>query len=229
MYTCLTQNKTVQTGLSCERDATYLCGEFNLSKVDHTTGQIDSSTLIRIDDEEDFERVFRQYHVSLCRYACTMLKDAAAAEEVVQDVFLKIWEKRGSLEFTVSVKSYLYRAVHNSCLNQAGKKKKEVSMEDAPLKIVHHAAPVEDMQSRELEKAIARALDQLPEQCRRVFELSRFGNMKYREIADTLGISVKTVENQMGKALRILREQLAGYIAIGLLFFFHLAQHIPAL
>ncbi|HTF05934.1 MAG TPA: RNA polymerase sigma-70 factor [Bacteroidia bacterium] len=196
-----------------------------------TTGQTEQSELIRIGDEVVFEQIFRQFHPMLCRYAHTILKDVEAAEEIVQDVFLKIWEKRESLVITVSVKSYLYRAVHNSCLNLVDKKKKEVRMDEVPLKIVHQsAAPVEDIQTRELEKAIAGALDQLPEQCRKVFELSRFGNMKYREIAEMLGISIKTVENQMGKALRIMREQLATYLTIlGPFFFYHLLQLIPVL
>jgi RNA polymerase sigma-70 factor (family 1) len=221
----------VQTSLSYKHASTYLCEEINLHRVNGTTEQAEQPAIHRIGDEAAFEQLFRQFHPSLCRYAFTILKDTEAAEEVVQDVFLKVWEKRDSLTFTVSVKSYLYRAVHNGCMNLAGKKKKEVRMDEQPLKIVHQsAAPVEDFQTRELEKAIASALNQLPEQCRKVFELSRFGNMKYKEIADTLGISVKTVENQMGKALRIMREQLATYLAISLPFFFYqLSQFIPVL
>lgn len=221
----------MQPSLSYKPAAAYLCQEFNLQKVNGTTGQTEQSELIRIGDEVVFEQIFRQFHPMLCRYAHTILKDVEAAEEIVQDVFLKIWEKRESLVITVSVKSYLYRAVHNSCLNLVDKKKKEVRMDEVPLKIVHQsAAPVEDIQTRELEKAIAGALDQLPEQCRKVFELSRFGNMKYREIAEMLGISIKTVENQMGKALRIMREQLATYLTIlGPFFFYHLLQLIPVL
>lgn len=207
-------------------DAAYLCPESNLRKVTVTAGQTEIPIIAHFRDEAVFEQLFRQYHTSLCRYAFSVLKDTAASEEVVQDVFLKIWEKRNELEITVSVKSYLYRAVHNSCLNRIDKKKREVRMDEVPLKVVHHASPpADDMQSRELEKAIADAMQQLPEQCRKVFELSRFGDMKYREIADTLGISVKTVENQMGKALRIMREQLAPYIALGIPFlFYHLLQ-----
>lgn len=195
------------------------------------TGQIENPGLSRIGDEAAFEQIFRQFHVALCRYALTILKDSENAEEIVQDVFLKIWEKRESLVITVSIKSYLYRAVHNSCLNLLDKKKKEIRMDEAPLKIVHQsAAPVADLQSKELEKAIADAMNKLPEQCRKVFELSRFGELKYSEIAGVLGISVKTVENQMGKALRIMREQLSPYLPFLLPFFFyHLIQLIPVL
>lgn len=207
-------------------DAAYLCPESSLKKVSTTAEQTEAPVIAHFRDEAVFEQLFRQFHPALCRYAFGVLKDVAASEEVVQDVFLKIWEKRNELQVTVSVKAYLYRAVHNSCLNRIDKKKREVRMDEVPLKVVHQAsAPVEDVQSRELEKAIAAAMQQLPEQCRKVFELSRFGDMKYKEIADALNISVKTVENQMGKALRIMREQLAPYIACGIPFlFYHLLQ-----
>lgn len=211
------------------RDAAYLCPEPNLEKVNSTARQAEPPTIAHFRDAAAFEQLFRQFHPSLCRYAFSVLKDVAAAEEAVQDVFVKIWEKRNELVITVSVKAYLYRAVHNNCLNRMDKKKTEVRMDDVPLKVVHHAAaPVADVQSRELEKAIADALQQLPEQCRKVFELSRFGDMKYKEIAAALGISIKTVENQMGKALRIMREQLAPYIAAGLPFLFYQLLQLTA-
>ncbi len=148
---------------------------------------------------------------------------------MVQDVFLKIWERREHLEFSVSVKSYLYRAVHNACLNLIDKKKKEVRMDDVSLKIVHPTASAEEkVDRRELDDAIKKGLEQLPAGCRKVFEMSRFGEMKYKEIADTLGISVKTVEHQMGKALRIMREQLSEYLPILCPFiFYHVFQIIP--
>lgn len=217
--------------LNHTRTAMYLCAEHNLLKVTETSVHDQSTQPIRISDELEFERIFRQYHQLLCRYAFSIVKDAEHAEEMVQEVFLKIWEKKDSLEFSVSLKSYLYRAVHNSCLNLIDKKKKEVRMDDVTLKIVHPTATAEEkVQHKELDQAIAAALEKLPAECRKVFEMSRFGEMKYREIADTLGISVKTVENQMGKALRIMREQLSDYLPILFpLFFYQLFQFIPFL
>jgi RNA polymerase sigma-70 factor (family 1) len=212
----------VQTSLSYQAPAAYLCEEPKLKKVNRSTGPTEQSELLRIGDESAFEQIFRQFHPALCRYAFTIVKDLETAEEIVQDVFLKVWEKRESLVITVSMKSYLYRAVHNTSLNLLEKKKKEIRMDEAPMKIVHQsAAPVADLQTKELEKAIADALTKLPEQCRKVFELSRFGELKYSEIAAVLGISIKTVENQMGKALRIMREQLAPYLPFLLPFFFY--------
>lgn len=207
----------------------YLCEEHTLQKVDIVTDQPGKTATNGIGDEADFEKLFRQFHPSLCRYAFTIVKDVEEAEEIVQEVFVRIWDKRAQIEFTVSAKSYLYRAVHNACLNLLSKNKKEVRMDEVPLKIVHQSAtPTADFQTRELEAEIEKALDQLPEQCRKVFELSRYGNLKYREIAEMQNISVKTVENQMGKALRILREQLAAYLTVSLPFlFFHLSHLFP--
>lgn len=219
----------MQARLTYNAASTYLCEEDNLQKVDVATEQAQQTTAYRIGDETAFEKLFRQFHPSLCRYAFTIVKDIDGAEEIVQDVFVRIWEKRDQIEFTVSAKSYLYRAVHNACLNAVSKNKKEVRMDEVPLKIVHQsAAPSADFQTRELEAEIAKALDQLPEQCRKVFELSRYGNLKYREIAEMQGISVKTVENQMGKALRILREQLAAYLPIAIPFIFCHLSHLIA-
>jgi RNA polymerase sigma-70 factor, ECF subfamily len=221
----------VQTSLIHNRTATYLCPEYNLHKVSQTSEQVEQLHFAGISNAMEFEQLFRKFYQQLCRYAFTILKDTDAAEEVVQEVFLKIWERRDNIEFTVSVKSYLYRAVHNASLNQNDKKKREVRMDEGTLKVVHpDSTPSQNIQSKELEKAIAAAMEKLPVECRRVFEMSRFGEMKYREIADALGISVKTVENQMGKALRVMREQLSEYLPLLFPFFlYHLFQMIPSL
>lgn len=227
-FYCLTLKILVQQSVSYQPPPAYLCAEH--LPVSNTTGTSESTAATRITDEESFSRIFREHYAALCRYAMTILKDAENTEEIVQDVFLRIWEKRETLLITVSLKSYLFRAVHNSCLNLIEKKKKEVRMEEAPLKVVHRPAPpVADVQTKELEKAIASAMEKLPEQCRKVFELSRFGELKYSEIAGVLGISIKTVENQMGKALRIMREQLAPYLPFLFAFVLHqLILIIPA-
>jgi RNA polymerase sigma-70 factor (family 1) len=219
----------VQTSLGHKHVTTYLYRESNFHRVNGTSGQAARMQSHHISDEAGFEQIFRQYHTLLCRYAYAIVKDTVAAEEIVQDVFLKIWERRTELEITVSVKSYLYRSVHNGCLNAIAKKKKEVHMDEVSLKIVHQSAvPAADLQTKELEIAISAGLDRLPVECRKIFELSRFGELKYREIAETLGISIKTVENQMGKALRIMREQLAGYLPMMFPFIlYYLFQFIP--
>lgn len=171
---------------------------------------------IRAGSERDFEAIFRQYYASLCRYARQLLPDPDEAEEEVQAMFLAIWEKREGLLITVSLKSYLYRSVHNRCLNRL----KHAAVRDEHRDYVHHVgeemaeSPAQRVIGEELAHQIQRAIQKLPEQCRLVFTLSRYEELRYGEIAEQLGISIKTVENQIGKALRILRTELSEYLPI---------------
>ena len=176
----------------------------------------DASSLLQAmqrGDESAFDTLFRAYYTPLCHYACPMTGgDMDEAEDIVQQVFVKFWEQRAALDVQWSVKAYLYKMVHNRCLNR---------MRDARIREqykVHNAEQLErahDPQpgaETELGERIQKALATLPTECRRVFELSRFEELKYREIADQLGISIKTVETQMGKALRLMRMELADYL-----------------
>ena len=172
--------------------------------------------LISNGDKAAFEHVFKSYYQQLCNYAGTLIKDLDEAEEVVQNAFFNIWNKRESLEINVSLKSYLYRVVHNDCLNKLKHGKVRVMYaEDYKSSMAggfDDSAKVLD--AKELNLQINDAIDALPEQCGHVFKLSRFENLKYSEIAEQLGISVKTVENHMGKALKILRERLKDYLPL---------------
>lgn len=164
--------------------------------------------------EVAFEQLFRLYYAPLCRYATGIVIESEDAEEIVQQVFLRVWERRTELDIKVSFKAYLYRSVHNASLNHKQRQKNNIRFEDVPLRVVHAAEFVHEMDVKQLEKEIGKALNTLPEQCRKIFELSRFEELKYREIAELLNISIKTVENQMGKALRIMREQLSAYLPL---------------
>ncbi|HEY9176776.1 MAG TPA: RNA polymerase sigma-70 factor [Flavipsychrobacter sp.] len=166
-----------------------------------------------------FEQVFKEHFKNLHAYACSILKDEDEAEEMVQNVFYKLWEKKEKIGELQSVPAYLYRSVYNECMNYVKHEKVKMTYE---AHAVHHGAmagqAADTATAKELEHRIAEALAGLPEQCRTIFQLSRFEELKYREIADKMGLSVKTVENQMGKALKILRTKLADYISvIGLL------------
>jgi RNA polymerase sigma-70 factor (ECF subfamily) len=182
---------------------------------DHSIG-----ALLAKKDEPAFEQVFKTYFKSLHAYAFTFLNDETEAEEIVQQVFFKLWERSESLSLAGSVAAYLYRAVHNECLNYLKHRKVKTSYQ------LHVAYRMKNqaeqspgkMMSKELEQKFTEALNELPEQCRIVFQLSRFEEMKYREIADKLDISVKTVENHMGKALKLLRTKLVEFLPL-LLFF----------
>ena len=171
-------------------------------------------------DEKAFEQVFKEHYKPLHAYAFTLLKDEAAAEEMVQNVFYKMWERTETLTISGPVGAYLYRAVHNESLNYL--KHQKVRSEHS-LRVSYHMdgrgeSAHRQVQVKELEEKIRTALSELPEGCRTVFQLSRFEDMKYSQIADHLGISVKTVENQMGKALRLLRTRLAEFLTLLILF-----------
>ena len=171
---------------------------------------------LRQGDEQVFETIFRTYYERLCNYANTILNDMDEAEEMVQSAFLTVWEKHDTLEIHTSVKSYLYRAVHNSCLNRVKHFKVRKTYGDSvknQTELLHDDAS-QDLIGSELDAIVANAIDSLPDQCRLVFKLSRFENLTYAEIAEQLGISVKTVENHMVKALKVLREKLKDYLPV---------------
>ncbi|MEY4539865.1 MAG: hypothetical protein RLZZ306_1622 [Bacteroidota bacterium] len=175
---------------------------------------------IRQGNERVYETIFRKHYQALCNYACGILKDMDDAEEVVQSIFLKLWEQRESIEINVSLKSYLYRAVHNTCLNRL----KHLKIQDTYRQYVGDYledtfdSATEIMDKNELENRIAEALEKLPDQCRIIFKMSRFEELKYQEIANKLGLSIKTIENQIGKALRIMRTELSDYLPVVFLF-----------
>jgi len=171
---------------------------------------------LRDGDEKVFEELFRTYYERLCNYANTILNDMDEAEEMVQGAFLTVWEKHKSIEIHTSVKSYMYRAVHNSCLNRVKHfkvRKEHGEMYKHQADYLHDDVS-EDLIGTELEGIINDAIESLPQQCRTVFKLSRFENLSYAEIAEQLEISVKTVENHMVKALKTLREKLKDYLPL---------------
>lgn len=174
---------------------------------------------LRQGDREAFDALFRAYYEPLCNYACSMTDgDMDEAEDIVQDRFFKLWEKREALDIAYSIKSYMYKMVHNACLNRIRNEKIRTQYKE------YNALSLEQNLENPLEEGfevhehIQKAIAALPDQCRHVFELNRYEDLKYREIADQLGISIKTVENHIGKALRLLRVQLADYIAVLILF-----------
>ena len=177
-------------------------------------------TLLAQRDEAAFEQVFKTHFKRLHAYAFTILRDEIQAEEMVQQVFFKLWERNENLSLSGSFTAYLYRAVHNESLNyikhQKVRSNHQLNVAYSMKNEVEH--PAKKIMAGELEKKIHSALNELPEQCRTIFQMSRFDELKYREIADKLGISVKTVESQMSKALRLLRVKLVDFLIFILLF-----------
>ncbi|AFD07266.1 RNA polymerase sigma-70 factor [Solitalea canadensis] len=177
-----------------------------------------------LSNEVTFERLFKSHFKALHAYAYTIVNDEITAEEMVQTVFLKIWEKKEQLQVETSIKAYLYRAVHNCCMNYIKHQKIKSSYQEHitySMKNEFDDAS-KKVQLSELETRLRAALNELPEQCRTIFQLSRFDELKYREIAAQLGLSPKTVENQMGKALKILRLKLADFLPVAFWFFVNL-------
>ncbi len=173
-------------------------------------------------DERAFEQVFKTHFKNLHAYACTIVKDSPAAEGIVQNVFLKLWDRGESLNISSSVTAYLYRAVYNESCNHIKHEKvkhsysqyAQYSMRDSTKENTSDKVLIS-----ELETKIKTALNELPEQCRTIFQMSRFEELRYQEIADKLGLSIKTVEAQMSKALKILRVKLVDYLPLIALFF----------
>jgi RNA polymerase sigma-70 factor (ECF subfamily) len=162
------------------------------------------------DGERAMELMFREYYVHLCQTITRILPDTRMAEDLAQEVFFEVWKKRSNLQVNTSLKAYLRRAAVNKTLNYIRDRKIRWDDEDKIPAIVETGTDaIQKMQEEEIQTAVDSAINALPERCRLVFSLSRFEEMTNQEIADQLGISVKTVENQMTKALKMLKLALA--------------------
>jgi RNA polymerase sigma-70 factor (ECF subfamily) len=164
---------------------------------------------IKQDDLTAYEIIFRRYYQELYRFAYTYLRDQVPSEEMAQEVFLYLWEKRGQIEIKTTLKTYMYSAIKNKCLNYI---KYEVprknQLEESHLALMVTEQPDQEVDSGRLKKYIQAAIDELPTKCRQIFVLSRNEGLTYEEIAEEMEISIKTVENQMSIALKKLRESL---------------------
>ncbi|MFT4733601.1 MAG: RNA polymerase sigma-70 factor (ECF subfamily) [Algoriphagus sp.] len=192
---------------------------FALAKI-ITSNLLDSEQLylvnIREGNRTAFEAVFRTYYEDLSRYAFSILRKKEESEDLVQQVFVNFWEKREQTIISGSLKSYLFRSVHNQSLNLIKHEKVKANYVEHSqyFDTKFHSEVEEELEGKELEGKIAEAIDTLPNQCRKIFIMNRMESLKYKEIADQLDISIKTVENQIGKALKVLRGSLASYLSV---------------
>lgn len=161
--------------------------------------------------KSSYEVLFKTLYAPLCRVVFKIVKEKELAEDIVQEVFIKLWEKKEELTIETSLKSYLYRAAINTSYNHLQKNKRYPMLAIENMEIDDSVSISDKVEAKELEEKINQTLLLLPDACREVFVLSRWEGLSYKEIAETLDISVKTVENQMGKALKIFREQLHNY------------------
>ena len=157
-----------------------------------------------------FEQIFKRYYNDLARYCYSLVRDETAAEEITQEVFIYLWEKKDTIEISSSLKSYLFSAVRNKSINyikyELPRQRILIDLSDTVL--VEGTIFHEKNDIKRLKKKIQVSINQLPEKCKQIFLLSRYGGMTYKEIAEELELSVKTVENQMSIALKKLRESL---------------------
>jgi RNA polymerase sigma-70 factor (family 1) len=174
---------------------------------------------VKDSDAVAYEALFRNYYSRLCHFASSIVDDMYEAEEIVQGIFLTIWEKRIDLVITSSFKSYIYQAVKNKCLNFIRNKKTQ----KGHLSIIGRneeetANATDQLDKEELSEKLYLALENLPPKCKLIFQLSRFEGLKHQEIADKLDLKTKTVENQIGIALKFLRNQLSDYLHLIIFF-----------
>ncbi|MFK7924288.1 MAG: RNA polymerase sigma-70 factor [Bacteroidia bacterium] len=169
-----------------------------------------STTSIISGDNNAFEQLFHQWYARLCRYAMRYLTDTDEARDLVQGVFVKLWENRAQLAPTSPLGAFLYTAVRNACLNHLNHQRvrQDYHTHQQGLKPEWSGSPQEVLEAFELEERIREAIAALPERCREAFVLSREEGLSYQEIAQRMGISPKTVEGQISKALKLLRQKL---------------------
>jgi len=174
--------------------------------------------LLASDEESAIDLVFRKYYTFLCRSVYRIIPDTQITEDLAQEVFYELWKKRAKINITSSLRAYLKRAALNKALNYIRDQK--IDFRNAPEKeglTSKDANVIQELAADNLQQQIDQAIDSLPEKCRLVFVLSRYEEMSYQQIADHLSISIKTVENQISKALKTLRIALAEHLPMGVI------------
>lgn len=180
---------------------------------------------IRRGDILAFEKLFKTHYRNLCLFAEYYVREKAMAEEVVDNFFLKFWEKRKAVDIRDSVKSYLYKSIYNQSMKYLEHLKVMKKYEDYARKILEQRElmstsdnyPLANLISKETEHDIEKAINKLPEKCREIFCLCRFENLSYEDVAARLNISLNTVRTQMSRALTKLRESLKDYLPMFLM------------
>ena len=172
---------------------------------------------IKMGDEQAFELLYRRYFARLCAFANKFLNDPGTSEEIVQDIFLKLWENRAALRSDGSGKSFLFQAVHNKSLNELAHQKVVNRYSEMIRTVYAHPEEFDVHESqiaKELNVRIEAIINDLAPECKKIFLLSRSEGKKHQEIAEMLHISIKTVETQINRALKKLRAELIDYIAV---------------
>ena len=176
-------------------------------------------------DRKAFETIFRENYSHLCAYANTFVRDVDASQDLVQEFLFHIWQKREEVSMDVPLRAYLFKSVHNRCLNLLKHNKIKDQHRDATLRqYKEDVYENTETETNELHQKIRQTIDKLPPERRKIFIMHRYDELKYKEIAERLNISIKTVENQIGKALSFLRDELKNYLPMLLLVLFVLLK-----
>jgi len=170
-------------------------------------------------EEAAYELLFKEYYQLLTVFANKYLNDIENAKEIIQDLFVHLYEKRDHLDINSSLKSYLFRSTHNRCINY-------INAQKIRNKYADHVKQIDtgkenslenEVNKTELEHALYKAIDDLPPKCQIIFKMNRFEGLSNSEIADKLSLSKRTIETQISKALKILRVKMKPYMALGML------------
>lgn len=171
-------------------------------------------------DIKEFEQFFQAYYTPVLHYCVTIVNDINDAKDIVQKVFVSVWQKSSEINIHTSARAYLYKMVYNASLDYLKHEKIKQRHRKEALATDNSGSFYDKTVQNELEIKVKHAIAALPEQCQKIFSMSRFENLKYREIAVLLNISEKTVENQMGKALKLLKEMLKEYLPLLILIIY---------
>jgi len=174
----------------------------------HIYNDIDLFEQIKNGNQKSFEELFNRYYNVLSNYSSIILNNNSCAEEVVADVFANIWIKRKKITINKNVKAYLYRSTRNTAISYLRKRKQECeTIDENKINFSQtHNSPDNELIREDSEFRLKNLLNKIPERSREVFILHRFNNLKYVEIAETLNVSIKTIEKHMTKSLKIIRE-----------------------
>lgn len=173
------------------------------------------TTQIREGNLEAFEKVFKEFYPQLCLYALRFVKTKDLSEEIVQDLFCQIWENRKNLNIHTSIKAYLYRSTYHNALQVLRKKGSQNKYKEyLKYQFNENESSSNKLEEKEINKIVQQTLSSLPQRCGIIFKMSRFEGLKYQEIAQKLSISIKTVEANMGKALKAFRHNLKDYMCL---------------
>ena len=163
-----------------------------------------------------FEKLFKELYTPLCRYCIQFVRIPEIAEEIVQDIFIYIWDNRSKIQIHTSIKSYLYTSTRNKSIDYIKSKYARINFvnEEYSYGTVEHSNPLSSLEENELSSIVTKAIEDLPEKCYIIFSMSRYGDLTNKQIAQELNISEKTVEAQITIAIKKIKSKIEKYYVL---------------